>query len=113
MIGTSFAVGEELHTLLGTGPVTVHIAVDASIVDTPSANVIADSKTGNPRDTVVVGAHLDSVEPGPGINDNGSGSASILEVAKQMANLNITPENRVRFAFWGGEESASWGRSTT
>jgi Zn-dependent M28 family amino/carboxypeptidase len=104
VIGTSFAVGEELHTLLGTGPVTVHIVVDASIVDTPSANVIADSKTGNPRDTVVVGAHLDSVEPGPGINDNGSGSASILEVAKQMANLNITPENRVRFAFWGGEE---------
>jgi Zn-dependent M28 family amino/carboxypeptidase len=104
VIGTSFAVGEELHTLLGTGPVTVHIVVDASIVDTPSANVIADSKTGDPTDTVVVGAHLDSVEAGPGINDNGSGSAAILEVAKQMANLRIEPENRVRFAFWGGEE---------
>jgi len=51
-----------------------------------------------------VGAHLDSVTEGPGINDNGSGSASILETARQMASLKIKPANRVRFAFWGAEE---------
>ena len=46
---------------------------------------------------------------GPGINDNGSGSAAILETALQMAELDIEPTNRVRFAFWGGEEDGLIG----
>jgi Zn-dependent M28 family amino/carboxypeptidase len=53
---------------------------------------------------VVVGAHLDSVPEGPGINDNGSGSATILEVAEAMADLGVAPRNQVRFAWWGAEE---------
>jgi Zn-dependent M28 family amino/carboxypeptidase len=81
----------------------VHLAVTASVVETPSSNVIADS-TGRADRTVVVGAHLDSVLEGPGIQDNGSGSAAILELAKQMAELGVNPTNRVRFAWWGGEE---------
>ena len=68
---------------------------------------------GQPDRTVVVGAHLDSVREGPGINDNGSGTATILEVALQMAELDIEPENRVRFAFWGARRTASSARSTT
>jgi Zn-dependent M28 family amino/carboxypeptidase len=55
----------------------------------------------------MAGAHLDSVLAGPGINDNGSGSAAILEVAEQIAKLN--PENTVRFAWWGAEESGLVG----
>ena len=51
-----------------------------------------------------VGAHLDSVVEGPGINDNGSGSAMILEMAIEMADLGIEPVNTVRFAWWGAEE---------
>jgi Zn-dependent M28 family amino/carboxypeptidase len=51
----------------------------------------------------VVGAHLDSVE-NHGINDNGSGSAAILEIALQMYNRDVPPKNKVRFAFWGAEE---------
>ncbi len=58
---------------------------------------------------MVVGAHLDSVAEGPGINDNGSGSAAILETAIQMDELGIEPTNRVRFAFWGGEEDGLIG----
>ena len=58
---------------------------------------------------MLVGAHLDSVADGPGINDNGSGSAAILETALQMAELGIEPTNRVRFAFWGGEEDGLVG----
>jgi Zn-dependent M28 family amino/carboxypeptidase len=50
----------------------------------------------------MAGAHLDSVRQGPGINDNGSGSAALLEVAEQMAN--VKPRNKVRFAWWGAEE---------
>jgi Zn-dependent M28 family amino/carboxypeptidase len=53
---------------------------------------------------VVVGAHLDSVAEGPGINDNGSGTATILEIAEQYAARGIEPNNRIRFAFWGAEE---------
>ena len=61
-----------------------------------TSNVIAESVDGDPNNVVVVGAHLDSVNAGPGINDNGSGSAAILEVAQQMAK--VKPRNKVRFA---------------
>ena len=57
----------------------------------------------------MVGAHLDSVPEGPGIQDNGTGSAVILKVAEAMTELNITPRNRVRFAFWGAEEAGLRG----
>ena len=71
--------------------------------------MIADSPSGRNDRVVVVGAHLDSVPEGPGINDNGSGSATILEVARQMARLNLTTRNQVRFAFWGAEEAGLIG----
>jgi Zn-dependent M28 family amino/carboxypeptidase len=68
-----------------------------------TSNVIAETTTGDPAHTIVVGAHLDSKKC-PGINDNGSGVASVLETARQMSRLGIKPANRVRFAFWGAEE---------
>jgi len=105
VIGTSFAVGEQLYNQIqGGASVTVRVAVTATVVRTESSNVLADTPTGRADRTVVVGAHLDSVNAGPGINDNGSGSGAILEVAKQMAALGVKPTNRVRFAWWGGEE---------
>ncbi len=55
----------------------------------------------------MVGAKLDSVNAGPGIQDNGSGSAAILEIAIQMKNVN--PSNKIRFAWWGAEESGLLG----
>ena len=70
--------------------------------------MIADSPKGkNADEIVVVGAHLDSVLEGPGINDNGSGSATILEIAEQLAELGYTKklQRQVRFAFWGAEET--------
>ncbi|MGE5718799.1 MAG: M28 family peptidase, partial [Nocardioidaceae bacterium] len=72
-----------------------------------TSNVLAESKFGNPDNVVMAGAHLDSVSAGPGINDNGSGSATILEVAEQMAK--VEPTNKVRFALWGAEESGLVG----
>jgi Zn-dependent M28 family amino/carboxypeptidase len=109
VIGTSFDVGEDLYSLLQEGEVIVHVATATSIVPTTTENVIADTPTGRADRTVVVGAHLDSVPEGPGINDNGSGSATDLEVALQMAELGIQPRNKVRFAFWGAEESGLFG----
>ena len=65
-------------------------------------NVIAELPGRNDDNVVMVGAHLDSVQAGPGIQDDGSGSAAILEVAVQMAK--VKPRNTVRFAWWGAEE---------
>lgn len=70
-------------------------------------NVFAETQKGDPKDVIMVGAHLDSVNTGPGIQDNGSGSAAILEVAEQMAN--VKTRNKVRFAWWGAEESGLAG----
>jgi len=72
-----------------------------------TSNVIAETVGGDPDNVVMVGAHLDSVNAGPGINDNGSGSAALIEVAEQMAK--VDPRNKVRFAWWGAEESGLVG----
>lgn len=104
-VGTSFAIGEELAGLSG---VTMRIAVDAELETIDSFNVLADS-AGRTDRTVVVGAHMDSVAEGAGINDNGSGIAAILETAIQLADSGDEPTNRVRFAFWGGEEDGLVG----
>ena len=110
VVGTSFAVGEELAALAAAGPVSVRVAVEAvTVLDVPSVNVIADTPDGRDDRTVVVGAHLDSVAEGPGINDNGSGTATILEIAEELAESGVTPTNRVRFAFWGAEEAGLVG----
>ena len=66
-------------------------------------NVIAQTKTGSTADVVMVGAHLDSVPEGPGINDNGSGVAAVLETALQLG-PSPQVQNAVRFGFWGAEE---------
>jgi hypothetical protein len=65
-------------------------------------NLLAELPGEEPGQVVMAGAHLDSVPGGPGIDDNGSGSAALLETAVQMAGL--TPKNTVRFAWWGAEE---------
>ena len=70
-------------------------------------NVIAELPGKNEDNVVMAGAHLDSVIEGPGINDNGSGSAALLETALLMANLN--PENTLRFGWWAGEEQGLVG----
>lgn len=72
-----------------------------------SYNVLAESKGGDENNVVMAGAHLDSVNAGPGIQDNGSGSAAILETALQMAK--VKPRNKVRFAWWGAEEAGLVG----
>ncbi|MBF8191260.1 M20/M25/M40 family metallo-hydrolase [Nonomuraea sp. K274] len=95
---TSFAVGQELAAA-GTA---VTMNWDPIVEQRTTYNVIAQSRKGDPGNVVMLGAHLDSVQEGPGINDNGSGSAGILEVALQFAKTK--PKNQMRFAFWGAEE---------
>ncbi|TDB73646.1 M20/M25/M40 family metallo-hydrolase [Actinomadura sp. KC216] len=67
-------------------------------------NLIADWPGGDVNNTLMVGAHLDSVSAGPGINDNGSGSVANLEVALAVAREGYKPDKHLRFAWWGAEE---------
>jgi aminopeptidase S len=67
-------------------------------------NLIAEWPHGDANNVVMAGSHLDSVTTGPGINDNGSGSAGLLEIALTIARQNYTPDKRIRFGWWGAEE---------
>lgn len=79
------------------------IRMNAGVRTERTRNVIAQTRTGSASDVVLVGAHLDSVPEGPGINDNGSGVAAVLETALQLGS-SPGVNNAVRFAFWGAEE---------
>ena len=95
---------------LADGEHEVSLSVEAISETRTTENVIADLEGNNTDNVVMAGAHLDSVPEGPGINDNGSGSAAILAVALQLANNEkYTPENTLRFAWWGAEESGLVG----
>ncbi|MCX4026020.1 M28 family metallopeptidase [Spartinivicinus marinus] len=85
-----------------TAGLNLNMSVKVDRTETTTYNVIAESRLGNPNNVVMVGAHLDSVDDGPGINDNGSGSAAVLEVALKMKR--VMPKNKLRFAWWGAEE---------
>ncbi|MCO8275084.1 M28 family peptidase [Actinoplanes sp. TRM 88003] len=99
-IGVSYPQGV---AFAGTAGLTLTITTDTVADVRQTENVIADSRYGNPDEVVMSGAHLDSVPEGPGINDNGTGSAGILETALQMRN--VKTKNKLRFAWWGAEEA--------
>jgi Zn-dependent M28 family amino/carboxypeptidase len=105
VLDATFAVGQELYGF-GTSA-TVHIVTNTVSETRTTYNVIADSAGGRSDRTVVVGAHLDSVPEGPGINDDGSGTSTDLEVALKMANT--TTQNHVRFLWFGAEEAGLLG----
>jgi Zn-dependent M28 family amino/carboxypeptidase len=101
VIGTLRSIGQ---ALVAGGPATLHVVTSTFSEKRETQNVLADTAGGDPERKVVVGAHLDSVVQGPGINDNGSGTGGILEIAEQFAARDIEPRNQVRFAWWGAEE---------
>ncbi|GAA1430568.1 M28 family metallopeptidase [Microlunatus lacustris] len=98
--GVSQADGDALVPLAGT---TVTLDLRTHVEQRVSRNVVAQTTTGRTDNVVMAGAHLDSVPEGPGINDNGSGSAALLELALQLGGAPRTG-NAVRFAWWGAEE---------
>src|SRR4051794_22473247 len=100
---TSFAIGQDLYNQAKQGQhLVMTLSIDAIVK--PNAedwNVIADSKGGDKNHVVVVDAHLDAIY-GAGMLDNASGSATILDIAQKMKNVN--PTNKLRFIWFGGEE---------
>jgi Zn-dependent M28 family amino/carboxypeptidase len=100
--GTSPEVGESLTAEAAAGPVIVTLDLAEISELRTTNNVIAETPGGDPDNVVMAGAHLDSVPEGPGINDNGTGSAALLEIALAMADEDVT--NKTRFAWWSAEE---------
>jgi Zn-dependent M28 family amino/carboxypeptidase len=107
---SSFAVGEELYNLYkgGQNP-TVNLGTSGVEVETLYPNVVAETKRGDRNHMVFAGAHLDSVPAGPGVNDDGSGTAFQLELAEQLAKPGTPPRNKIRFLWFGGEEDGLVG----
>jgi len=102
LVGASFDAG----IALSQAGSAARVAIDPP-VDTTQFNILAELPGKNDDNVVMAGAHLDSVSTGPGVQDNGSGSAAILEAAVQMAK--VKPRNTVRFAWWAAEESGLVG----
>jgi aminopeptidase Y len=98
------AVGQQLAATPG---LILRLKTDTFRGIATTSNVFAESTGGDPDNVVMAGAHLDSVNAGPGINDNGSGSAAILETAEQLSK--VKPRNKIRFAWWGAEEASLVG----
>ena len=105
VVSASFEVGQ----MLVEAEPELHLVTDTLAQVRITHNLIAESRSDG-KGVVIMGGHLDSVPNGPGIHDNGSGSAALLEIALQLAMLydingdSPTFEHKVRFAWWGGEE---------
>jgi Zn-dependent M28 family amino/carboxypeptidase len=97
------SVTKSTGLLLRGQPGQATVKLNASTQSVKARNIIAQTKTGSTTDVVMAGAHLDSVAEGPGINDDGSGVAAVLETAVQLGN-SPNVRNAVRFGFWGAEE---------
>ncbi len=106
--GLQQAEGQALVADLAQGPVSVSFELRVLRETRRTFNVLAESRRGNPDNVVMLGAHLDGVQDGPGLNDNGSGTAALLEVATKLTSFHRF-NNKVRFAWWAGEEEGLLG----
>ena len=107
---SSYTLGNELLQAYkqGKNP-TVDFKVYGGFTDRFLNQVIAETRGGDSNHVVVVGAHLDSVPDGPGINDDGSGTATLLAQAEELAEGRYNLRQKVRFAWWGAEENGLVG----
>lgn len=103
--------GEEAEPILKKLEKKKHVGaiayIDAEVNQILTVNIVAQTTAGDPENCVMLGAHSDSVAEGPGINDDGSGTISLIEVATQLTKFNVS--NCVRFAWWAGEEEGLLG----
>lgn len=101
--GATQADGQAVVAAIAAGGATLTLDTRFHPEERESFNVVAETRAGRDDNVVMLGAHLDGVEDGAGINDNGTGSAVLLEVAVQLAKQKKL-NNTVRFAWWGAEE---------
>lgn len=100
--------GQALKARLAAGEaIEAHATIVQLIEERITQNVFAETKGGDANNIVQLGAHLDSVQAGPGINDDGSGTTLILEIAKGLSHFSTNL--KVRFSWWGAEENGLLG----
>jgi Zn-dependent M28 family amino/carboxypeptidase len=107
---SSYSLGNDLLQAYkaGNNP-RVDFKVYGTFTDRFLPQVLAETKEGDKNNVVVVGAHLDSVPFGPGINDDGSGTAALLSMAQEVARGHYNLRQKIRFAWWGAEENGLIG----
>ncbi|MDD2318800.1 MAG: M20/M25/M40 family metallo-hydrolase [Geobacteraceae bacterium] len=110
VVGIRYELGKTLYDRYAAGSATtLRVAVNGINAIASTYNLFAETVAGRSDQVVLIGAHLDSVIEGPGINDNGSGTAALLEVSRQLGLSGYTPKNKIRFAWWGAEEVGTVG----
>lgn len=85
----------------------VNLTIDVLTEERETWQIVSETKGGDPDNVILLGAHLDSVQVGAGVNDNGSGVAALLEIARSFKKYSL--KNKVRFAWWAAEESGMVG----
>jgi Peptidase family M28/PA domain len=105
----SQAQAEQLAAEASAHPVSLHLELRGHEVADQTVNLFAETPGGAADRVVMAGAHLDSVAEGPGINDNASSAAALLETARRLAPYQDSVHNKVRFAWWGAEELIDLG----
>ncbi|OAX81393.1 hypothetical protein ACJ72_04265 [Emergomyces africanus] len=101
-VGLSKEIGDDLASRVGSETLTAELKAHSEFENRTTFNVIATSKSGNKDNIIAIGGHSDSVEAGPGINDDGSGIIGNLVIAKALARFKV--RNAVSFLFWTAEE---------
>nr|WP_238322103.1 M28 family metallopeptidase [Vibrio mexicanus] len=107
--GATFDLGKQWYQASQNRPVSSTLSITVKDEMVLTQNVIAETKGGDDKQIVMLGAHLDSVPGGPGINDNGSGTAGLLEYATTLSTLKAPVKNKIRFAWWAVEEAGLVG----
>ena len=107
-VGADGAVGDALDAAARAGQ-HVRLVTSGTTATHPLRSVLAELRGADPSRVVMIGAHVDSSMDGPGVDDDGSGLAAVLALAKAMAGT--TPPVTIRFAFWAAEESGLHGSS--
>jgi LPXTG-motif cell wall-anchored protein len=112
-VGASFNIGNDVLTQVQEAAEdeapTADFTLETEFTTSTTWNVIAETKAGDHDNVQMLGAHLDSVEEGPGVNDNGSGSAALLASAEALAQQPSDVDNAIRFGWWGAEEEGLVG----
>jgi Zn-dependent M28 family amino/carboxypeptidase len=107
--GADSADGAALYTATQAGPVTVKVTTDTQdIAKDGTENIIAETRGGDPNHVVLVDAYLDALATGPGINEDGSGVATMLDIATQITRLHLNPRYKIEFVFFGADEVRAW-----
>jgi Zn-dependent M28 family amino/carboxypeptidase len=95
------------ESLTAGATIEAHFQQTQVIEERITQNIFTETKGGDPENIIMLGAHLDSVQAGPGVNDDGSGSSLILELANALEKFSV--KKKIRFAWWGAEENGLLG----